>query len=137
VSFYTIVPSCFIGRLDAFGFVHHFTFMEPHAYEDLALLARICAEETHFAENPDAAKLWRLALDYQRRAAVLDGGRLPAMGPPPPWFKGKLPLETRTIRRRASIARRPLTAMKQSRGPVIPRQPGGLVLGWRHPAPKG
>ena len=74
--------------------------MEPSAYEDLALLARVCAERSHFSKNPTAAQLWRLALDYQRRAAALDLGRLPDIGlPPPAWFNERPP----RIRRRDGL----------------------------------
>lgn len=58
------------------------------AYEDLAELARISAYNARITKNRDTAReLWRLALDYQHKAAALDSGKLPDIGPPPPWFK--------------------------------------------------
>ena len=30
---------------------------------------------------------WRVALEYQSKAAGLDSGRLPDIGPPPSWFE--------------------------------------------------
>ncbi len=57
-------------------------------YEDLTQLARICAGSAHIAKNRHAAReLWRMALDYQYRAATLDSGKLPDIGPSPSWFK--------------------------------------------------
>ena len=50
-------------------------------YEELTRLARVSAAQSCLAKSPDVAeKLWRLAQDYQHRAAALDGGRLPDIG---------------------------------------------------------
>ncbi len=58
-------------------------------YGDLALMARICARTAHITDSREAAReLWRMALEYQRKAAALDDGKLlPDIGPPPTWFK--------------------------------------------------
>jgi len=48
---------------------------------DLIELARICMEQSRLASNKQvAAKLRRMAKDYQRRAADLDSGKLPDIG---------------------------------------------------------
>ena len=53
-------------------------------YEDLVELARICAKNAHIADMPEIAReLWKMAQEYQRKAAALDSGRLPDIGPPP------------------------------------------------------
>jgi len=58
-------------------------------YEDLVELARLCAGNAHITRARDAAgEFWRMALEYQRKAAALDSGKLPDVGPPPAWFKG-------------------------------------------------
>jgi len=57
-------------------------------YASLAELARICAEQAHYTRDRDVAReLWRMALEYQRKAAALDSGKPPDIGPPPHWFK--------------------------------------------------
>jgi hypothetical protein len=58
-------------------------------YEEVAELARICAKQAHFASSrPVARELWRLALEYQQKAAALDSGNLPEIGPAPVCFNG-------------------------------------------------
>jgi hypothetical protein len=48
---------------------------------DLIELARICMEQSRLASNKQvAAKLRRMAKDYQRRAADLDSGKLLDIG---------------------------------------------------------
>jgi hypothetical protein len=57
-------------------------------YADLVELANICAQQAHFTQTREVAQeLWRMALEYQRKAAALDSGKLPDIGPPPSWFK--------------------------------------------------
>lgn len=57
-------------------------------YGELADFARICAKQAHFPATEEVAgALWRLALEYQQKAAALDGGKLPDIGPPPAWYK--------------------------------------------------
>jgi hypothetical protein len=47
-------------------------------YDDLVQLARICTRQANGAESEAlAAELRRMAEDYTRRAAALDGGGLP------------------------------------------------------------
>jgi hypothetical protein len=54
-------------------------------YDDLAELARICARNARKAIRSEvvAAELWRMAKEYQARAAQLDSGQMPDIGPPP------------------------------------------------------
>jgi hypothetical protein len=48
------------------------------SYDDLVELARICLRQARQTENPAVAdELIQMARDYQRRAAMLDGGRHP------------------------------------------------------------
>lgn len=50
-------------------------------YEDLAELARICMRQARETKSRAvAAELRRMAKDYQRRAADLEGGKLPDSG---------------------------------------------------------
>jgi hypothetical protein len=54
-------------------------------YDDLVQLARICWKEARWAQEPAlAARLKRMAKEYQERAAELDGGTLPDIGEPEP-----------------------------------------------------
>ena len=49
---------------------------ERQMEDDLLELARICLEQARIAQAPNvAAKLRRMAKDYQRRAALAHGGR--------------------------------------------------------------
>jgi hypothetical protein len=53
-------------------------------YDDLADLARACAKQAHFTTDPEVAQeLWRIAREYQRRAADLHNGSPPDIGNPP------------------------------------------------------
>jgi hypothetical protein len=62
-------------------------------YENFAELARICAKQAHFNKDPEVArKLWRMALEYQQRAATLDGGIFPEIGTPPSVVDESSPL---------------------------------------------
>jgi hypothetical protein len=50
-------------------------------YNDLVELARICLRQARLTANPAVAdELRQMAKDYQRRAAVLNGGRRPDIG---------------------------------------------------------
>jgi hypothetical protein len=58
-------------------------------YEELVELARLCANNARIASTTDvAAVLWRIAREYQEKAAKLDGDKLPDIGKPPQWFVG-------------------------------------------------
>ena len=54
-------------------------------YDDLAELARICARNAHKATGSKvvAAELWRMATEYQVRAAKVDNGKTLDIGSPP------------------------------------------------------
>jgi hypothetical protein len=62
----------------------------PETYDDLVELANICARKARLqlTSKQVAAELWKLATEYQTRAACLSGGKLPDIGPPP---KDQLP----------------------------------------------
>ena len=63
--------------------------LSMQTYASLAELARICAQQANYTRDREVAReLWRMALEYQTKAAALDRGKLPDIGPPPPWFKG-------------------------------------------------
>jgi hypothetical protein len=54
------------------------------AYERVLELAHICAKNAHLSTTPDVAReLWKMAKEYQRKAATMDNGKLPDIGPPP------------------------------------------------------
>jgi hypothetical protein len=58
------------------------------SYSDLAGLAQLCAKQAHIATSREVAReFWRSALGYQKRAAALDGGKLPDIGSAPAEFK--------------------------------------------------
>ncbi len=47
-------------------------------YEEIIEVAKICASKARQkATKADAAELWRIAQNYQHRAAALNGGKLP------------------------------------------------------------
>ena len=51
------------------------------SHRDLVELARICIRQSRAAHDPSAAaELERLADDYRRKAAALDGDALPDIG---------------------------------------------------------
>jgi hypothetical protein len=59
-----------------------------HTYASLVVLAKICAQQARITQVRDVAReLWRMALEYQHKAAALDSGRLPDIGPPPSWVE--------------------------------------------------
>ena len=55
-------------------------------YDDLVQLARRCAKQARSTENRLVTQeLWRMARNYQRRAADLGDGMLPDIGLQPLW----------------------------------------------------
>ena len=59
-------------------------------YAELVELARMCAFNARATLDPRvAAELWKMALEYQEKAARLDGGRKPDIGPPPEFLGEK------------------------------------------------
>jgi hypothetical protein len=53
-------------------------------YADFVEVARVIAMQSHVTARKEVAReLWRLAQDYQVKAAALDGGILPSIGDPP------------------------------------------------------
>ena len=52
--------------------------------EQLVELARLCANQARATSAKDvAATLWRMAQEYQQKAARLDSGKLPDIGEKP------------------------------------------------------
>ena len=52
------------------------------SYSDMVELAKICVRQARVSTNPEVVReLRRLAKEYQKRAADLDGGKLPKIGP--------------------------------------------------------
>ena len=57
-------------------------------FDDLAELAKLCASQARLTTSPDVAHaLWKMATDYQQRAAKLDSGVLPDIGERPALMK--------------------------------------------------
>ena len=57
-------------------------------YENLVELARICVRQNWLSSTPDVAgELWRMAKEYQARAAEHDSAAELEIGDPPPWAK--------------------------------------------------
>jgi hypothetical protein len=53
----------------------------PEHYDDMVELAKICMQQSRATKAKDvAAELRRMAKEYQRRAAGLDGENLPDIG---------------------------------------------------------
>jgi hypothetical protein len=56
-------------------------------YAELVDMAEMCALNARTMRNKDAVReLWTMALEYQQRAARIDGDREPPIGPPPAVF---------------------------------------------------
>lgn len=56
-------------------------------FAELDEIAGVLAMQSHVTARKQVAReLWRLAQDYQVRAATLDGGKLPHIGDPPVIF---------------------------------------------------
>jgi hypothetical protein len=59
------------------------------ATDELGGMAKVCAKQARLTMHPETARaLWRLALDYQERAAKSDSGVLPDIGEPPIHLNG-------------------------------------------------
>jgi hypothetical protein len=57
-------------------------------YDDYAEMARLCAKNAWIAHSKEAsAELWKMALEYQQKAAAIDSGKMPEIGNPPPWLE--------------------------------------------------
>jgi len=57
-------------------------------HEQLVELARLCANQARAASAKDVAvTLWRMAQEYQGRAARLDDGKLPDIGEKPTFAR--------------------------------------------------
>jgi hypothetical protein len=57
-------------------------------FEDFAELARVCAAQARLTNSREVAHaLWKMANDYQGRAARADSGRPPDIGEPPALLK--------------------------------------------------
>jgi hypothetical protein len=53
-------------------------------YKELVYLAASCADSARLTTSPEvASQLWRMAIDYQEKAAKLNDGKLPDIGDPP------------------------------------------------------
>ena len=53
-------------------------------YKELVDLATSCANSARLTTSPEvASQLWRMAMDYQEKAAKLNDGKLPNIGDPP------------------------------------------------------
>ena len=53
-------------------------------YKELVDLAISCADNSRLTTSPEvASQLWRMAMDYQEKAAKLNDGKLPNVGDPP------------------------------------------------------
>jgi hypothetical protein len=54
-------------------------------YEELAILAKICARNARLATTKNVVLgLWTMAIEYRARAMALDSGKSIDIGPPPP-----------------------------------------------------
>jgi hypothetical protein len=52
-------------------------------YSAIVELARICVSQARFTKDREVAReLWRMAIEYQYKAAALDNGRFPDVGLP-------------------------------------------------------
>ncbi len=57
-------------------------------YQNLVKLARIYASNAHITRDREGAReLWRMASEFQNKAAALDNGKLPDIGPTPAWLE--------------------------------------------------
>jgi hypothetical protein len=59
-------------------------FWLMRTYQELRDLAISCANSTRLTTSPEvASQLWRMAIDYQEKAAKLNNSKLPNIGDPP------------------------------------------------------
>lgn len=55
---------------------------------DIIELAQVCAHNARITVSREVAgTLWRMAIEYQQKAADLDGGKLPNIGDRPKFLK--------------------------------------------------
>jgi hypothetical protein len=60
--------------------------MKTHAHT--VQLAQLCAlNARNIADSRAAEELWKMALEYQEKAATMNSGRKPEIGPPPDHLK--------------------------------------------------
>jgi hypothetical protein len=60
-------------------------------YSAIVELARICASQARFTKDREVARaLWRMAIEYQYKAAALDNGKLPDIGLPTSMAQRKI-----------------------------------------------
>jgi hypothetical protein len=60
-------------------------------YSAIVELARICASQARFTTDREVAReLWRMAIEYQYKAAALDNGRFPDVGLPTSMAQRKI-----------------------------------------------
>ena len=75
------------ARMDQSGSGFHQKSVRERASmkrEQLVELARLCANQARATSSKDvAATLWRMAQEYQQKAARLDSGELPDIGEKP------------------------------------------------------
>jgi hypothetical protein len=58
-----------------------------HSHAELVDLAQICAFNARAATDPRVAEeLWKMALEYQTKAAKMDSGHKPDIGAPPDFL---------------------------------------------------
>jgi hypothetical protein len=58
-----------------------------HSHAEVVDLARICAFNARAATDRRVAEeLWKMALEYQVKAAKMDSGHKPEIGPPPDFL---------------------------------------------------
>ena len=58
-----------------------------HSHAELIELAQICAFNARAATDQRVAEeLWKMALEYQTKAAEMDSGSKPDIGPPPDFL---------------------------------------------------
>jgi hypothetical protein len=58
------------------------------SYKELAELAQLCAKQARVTTTRKvASEFWRMAKEYQKKAADVDSGALPEIGPPSSWLK--------------------------------------------------
>jgi hypothetical protein len=54
---------------------------------ELIELAELCADQARLAQNEDVAReLWRMAREFQQKAAQLDGSKLANIDPLSHWL---------------------------------------------------
>jgi hypothetical protein len=65
-------------------------FKLMRTYKELVDLAKSYANSARLTASPQIAyQLWRMATEYQEKAAQLNGGKLPEIGDPPILVVGR------------------------------------------------